>query len=479
MAADQKTNHSKGAGGDDERDHSYVTPARSRSSKLDPAIFSLTDAIALARRQNPRLRSARATIERAGGQKQAAFAAFLPEISLGTQTGATSRNQVPGGPGSPAFIAPGATPGNHSYYQETMQLIWTLYDFGRRAGRYRAAAAQEQITRLQLDRADQTVQFDTSAAYLNILLARASLLTQEEAIRQAESTLKDSETFLKGGVATPDYVLRAEVHLSENRDAYIRAREAELVATAQLNNVMGRNAALPLKVHGLGLPPPETRPSLTESLEIAASQRPEIGFARQAIVAAQENVVTAKAAFYPRIHILGSCGNLAGTNVATGWQRGVGIYLDFPLYTGGLHRGDLRAAEAEVASAVADAQTILDNVSLEVSQAVYSEESAQQRLTLAQPAVIQAQETLREVRVRYRNGNAIPTEIVDAENALTRAQERYNSALYTYLFALARLDYATGRQQGAILCQSRGAPEPSPPKLPGLEEKVKVPIVTR
>jgi outer membrane protein len=451
--AEQNLSLAKTVGRPGERNDKSKTPANKPSVKPEPSTFSLADAIALARRKNPRLQSARAAIERSRGEEQAAFAPFLPAVTFASQNGITSYNQGPGGPGPTGFLLTSSPPGKYSYFQQSLELIWTLYDFGWRSGRYNRAVALQQITELQLERADQTVQFDAAAAYLNILLARASILTQEDAIRQAESTLKDSRAFLKGGVATADYVLRAEVHLSESRDAFVRAKEAQLAATAQLNTVMGRNAALPLQVCDLNPPPPQARPSLAECLKIAAAQRPEVGFARQAVVAAQEKLVSAKAAFYPRIEVRASSGHVAGDNVLTGWQEGAGLHLDVPLYTGGLLRGELRAAKGEVAAAVADAQTILDRISLEVSQAIYSEESADQRLKLSLPAVAEAQENLREVRIRYRNGDAYPTDIVDAETALTRAQERYNSAIYTYLFALARLDYAMGGPQGTILRQ--------------------------
>jgi outer membrane protein len=376
----------------------------------------------------------------------------------------------PGGGGPTGFILPSDIPGTHSYYQETLQLVWTIYDFGRRAGRYQKAVARKKITELQLVRADQTVQFDVTLAYLNILLAHASLLVQEEAIRQAQATLEDALALWKGGVATPDNILRAEVHLSESRDARVRAREAELVATARLNTVMGRNAALPLKVYDLKLPPPEVRPSLAESLEIAAAHRPEIGFARYAVVAAQENLAAAKAAFYPTIKIKASSGRLDGEHVTTGWQQGAGLHLVFPLYTGGVHLGELRTAKADVAAAVADAQSILDRVSLEVSQAIFSEAAAHQRVELTRTAVAEAKENLRIVRVKYRNGDATPTDIIDAETALTRSQQRFNSAHYTYQASLAGLDYAKGQQQGTILRQVNipgGTPVPSPEDGPG------------
>src|SRR5207248_5189934 len=100
-------------------------------------------------------------------------------------------------------------------------------------------------------------------------------------------------------------------------------------------------------------------------------------------------------------------------------------------------------------AAVADAQAILDAVSLQVNLAYRGAVAARERIGLARTAVVQATENLRLVRVRYRNGNATPTDIVDAEAALTRSQQRYYSASYTYLAALARLDYAVGQHQGA------------------------------
>jgi outer membrane protein TolC len=76
--------------------------------------------------------------------------------------------------------------------------------------------------------------------------------------------------------------------------------------------------------------------------------------------------------------------------------------------------------------------------------------AARERIDLARPAVVQAAEDLRLVRVRYGNGNATPTDVVDAEAALTRSQQRLYSATYSYLAALARLAYAVGQHQDAF-----------------------------
>src|SRR5437879_6383496 len=155
-------------------------------SDAERSAFTLADSVAYAQRYSPRLRAARAAIQAASGQEQVAFAAFLPDIGVFSQSGATNHPMGPGVPSVTGFLRTSGE-GPHTYAQGLLQLQWTVYDFGRRTGRYQQAAARQRIAEYQLTRADQTVQFDVAVAYLNILLARASLLIQEDAVRQAEA----------------------------------------------------------------------------------------------------------------------------------------------------------------------------------------------------------------------------------------------------------------------------------------------------
>src|SRR5262249_7604854 len=140
-------------------------------------------------------------------------------------------------------------------------------------------------------------------------------------------------------------VLRAEVQLSESREALIVAREGEYNAVARLNNAMGRNAGLPLEVVDLEVQPPLPG-ALAGLLEQAAGQRPEIAVARQTAAAAQAGRQAARAEFLPRIFVRAVVGHTDGENVITGWQEGAGLHVEAPLYAGGRHRGELRSADA-------------------------------------------------------------------------------------------------------------------------------------
>ena len=420
-------------------------PAPSQGPGPERTIFALPDAIAFALRNSPRLRSARAAIERARGQEQVAFAPFLPQLDLLGQYGVVSDTLAPGIAGNVGFILANGS-GTRSYAQTEVGLQWTLYDFGRTGGRYRQAVARGHIAELQLLRADQTVEFDVAIAYLEVLLARAFHRVEVDAVRRAEATLDDTVARSAGGVALREDVLRAQVQLSESREALVLAREGEFDTLARLNNVMGRNAAWPLEVIDLEVRPP-LRGLLGDLLERSAAERPEVGLARQAVAAAQEGSQAARGEFLPQIFVRAAVGRTDGKNVITGWQEGAGLHVEAPLYSGGRHRGELRSAEADVEGALADAQTILDAISLQVNLAYRGAVAASERIDLSRTAVVQAEENLRLIRVRYRNGNATPTDIVDSETALTRSQQRFFSATYTYLAALARLDYAVGQRQ--------------------------------
>jgi outer membrane protein TolC len=69
---------------------------------------------------------------------------------------------------------------------------------------------------------------------------------------------------------------------------------------------------------------------------------------------------------------------------------------------------------------------------------------AQQRIELARTALAQATENLRLIRSLFQRGDALPTEVVDAEVVFERAQENQAAALYDHQTALARLAFAVG-----------------------------------
>src|SRR5262249_267463 len=116
-------------------------PSKSPKEKLiektetESQVFSLAETIDFALQSNPRLLVAAAAVEQASGQEQVAFAPFLPELWLNTRYGANTPALSPGAPGLVGAIIPTGT-GSGNFAQAEMDFQWTLWDFGRTAGRY-------------------------------------------------------------------------------------------------------------------------------------------------------------------------------------------------------------------------------------------------------------------------------------------------------------------------------------------------------
>jgi len=445
---------------------SALPPApRPATSEESGEVFALRDAIDFGLQNNPRLAAALATIERTRGEENVAFSAFLPEIDLLTHEGITSPDLGPASAGATGIIIPTVT-ATHAYAQAELQLQWTIYDFGHTGGRYHQAQARERIAELQSTRARQTVGFDVASAYLLALRAGASRRIQQEAVRRAEATLRDTRSRRAAGVLEKDDVLRAEVQLVAAQEDVDLAREAELNATARLNNAMGRNASAPLTLIPWKFEPPLNL-SLEQCLDTAANQRSEIGIARDAVAAAQFGRESVAGEFLPKVYTLASAGVVGGSNISSGSQEGLGLHIDVPLYTGGRRGGALSAADAEIRGAIAAARSILDEVTLEVTLAYVAATTARRRIERDYPAIVEANENLRLVRNRYRNGHATPTDIVDAEVALTRAQQRLIAANYEYLGALVGLDYALENSPASSLGPAEAPDAKNPPSPDG------------
>lgn len=426
---------------------------RFEAGSPETQIFNLVEAIQYALANNPRLRATQAAILRAEGGMQVAFAPFLPEVNFSYRYVGFTNEVQPTSETLDSVL--GFGPGTQFFGDGELRLQWTLWDFGRTASRYGQAVTRREIAELRLERARQTIAYDVSQTYFRVLQARAARLVQQESLRRAEAILQDTKTRREGGVADRDDVLRAEVQLSEVRERLVITSQAELDAVARLNLALGRNVSLPLQVIDWEAQPAFSM-TLPDALQVAVEQRREITIARKIVAEQTYGLEAARADFRPRIFVKGLVARIDGIGVETEDVQAAGIHFEQMLYAGQRRLGERTAAQAEVEAATANAQSICDSIALEVNLAYRDIASARQRIELGRISVEQARENLRLVTVKYRNGNATPTDLVDAETALTRSQQRYHTAIFENLASLSRLEYALGVAPGTLL----GVPSP-------------------
>jgi len=70
---------------------------------------------------------------------------------------------------------------------------------------------------------------------------------------------------------------------------------------------------------------------------------------------------------------------------------------------------------------------------------------SRERLAVATSAIASAEESLREIEVRYRGQKAVITELIDAQVAVTNARVRRSSAAAEVEIARAGMERVLGR----------------------------------
>jgi outer membrane protein TolC len=430
-------------------------PVRESKASGEPAqTLTLTEAMDLAFRQQPRLRVFLESVEQARRGEDIAFAPFLPLATAGYSVGGFDVNAgglgvLVGQPSAFTFIpALGAVPIgldiNTGYELAEIRLQWLICDFGRRLGRYRQAGLAAEIAQLQTDRAFQTVANEVSVAYYQVLRTRALRKTAQDAVRRAKDDLDVARKLEKGGALEKEKRLRVEVQLAESHRLLDAAEGAEAVAVAALNLAIGLNVNAPTGVVETSDIPPFTQ-SLAECLQTAVGLRREFQVARQSIQVADEGRQVAKADFAPRIVAEGYANDYQQASPRGHADLAVGfIKLEWGLFEGGKRVAELRVADSKIRAAMAQAESIADTVAFQITEAYRNMITARLAIDRSRPAVAQAEENYRLVHARAREGDATSAEITDAESTLTRAQQAYLNSIHDYLIALARLEYAIG-----------------------------------
>jgi outer membrane protein TolC len=429
--------------------------AQGHETGSEPAqTVTLGEAIETAFRQQPRLRVYLESVEQARRGEDIAFAPFLPMAVAAYSVGgfdvnAGGLNVLVGTPPAFTFIpALGVVPVglniNTGYELADLKLQWLICDFGRRLGRYRQAGLALDIAQLQTERAYQTVANEVSVTYYQVLRTRALGKTARDAVRRAEDDLEVAKKLAKGGALEKEKVLRVEVQLAESQQLLDAAEGAEAVAVAALNLAVGLNVNAPTSIVET-LDIPAFTQSLAECLQTAVGLRREFQVARQSIQVADEGQRVAKADFAPRIVAEGSLIDFQQSAPRGHADLAVGgIKLEWGLFEGGKRVAELRVSDSKIRAAVAQAESIADTIAFQVTEAYRNLITARRRIDRSRPAVTQAEESYRFVKVRADKGAALPSEITDAQSTLTRAQQAYLNSIHDYLIALVRLEYAMG-----------------------------------
>lgn len=405
-----------------------------------PTPLTLEQALGMALAANPALRESAARTAGAAATAARAQAARTPQLRLDSRYSVVSE--------TPAITLPPpisrtVTLGEKENWLTTLGAAQVLYSGGRLESTSRQARSLAQAATLAQTRTRQQVIYQTTQAYLTLLAAQQQREVAGQALAAAEEHLQDAQARLDARAAPKYDVLRAEVGVEEARQDTVRAESGIAIAHAMLLRALGVTEGNYTAAE-IAAPTVADVPTLNELLAKAQANRPELQAAEWQLKAAEAAIQAANGEGRPTLSLTGSYQVASPQSPFQPTEWTAALVAGMPLLDGGATRAKAREARALRDQQLAARDTLRATVAADVRAAYARLTSAREQYAVAQKRLSLAEETRRIARVRYREGVGTPTEVADAQAALTRAQQGVTQALTDWQLALAELAYATG-----------------------------------
>jgi outer membrane protein len=396
---------------------------------------------------SPLLAQARSAAEGGEARLWQARSAYLPTIGAGERFTSTDNpplaffsilNQ-----GRFSFDSDVNDPGTVDDWATTLYGRYLIFDFGRREALVSGAEADAERLRLLEAAVRRDVRFTVTAAYFDLVAARAAVHLSLASVRLFEEYERAARSRFEAGEVLRSDPLSVEVGLSAAREGLVTAEHEVEIARSHLATVVG------VPVEGIGIPEdalgwPEYRMSEEELIAAALEAHPALLAIDAGVRAARASELAAKRSALPTV----------GAEVRGEWHGDTGspgveresffaaVVVDFPFFQGG--RAIAAGVEAQAKREAAEA--LRRQAVAEIEDAARTADrrarEALSRIAIADSAVRAARTAAQIIAERYGQGLARVTELLEAERALTEARLRAlraRTAAWTAVAAVDRL----------------------------------------
>jgi outer membrane protein TolC len=407
--------------------------------------YSLAELIDLAEAHNPETRVAWENARAQAATLGIARAELYPTLSAVALSG-VDREEIPLGTRFYRHTDPEV--------QVSLDLTYTIFDFGARRGRISAESARVLAANFGFNDVHRKLIFQVQQAYYHLLNASAQETAARVSLANAEAVQQAAEERLHNGLATLPDVLEARSATAQSQYDLQAVLGAEQNARGDLATALGAPASTMIRVEPLSeVPTPESVGDTVEQATYRAlDQRPDLQAELAGVRVAQARQKEARAAYYPSLNLRAnpSAQSLYIQQQTLPWGHtadltgGVALSLNWTMFDGGARRNRLMEAESEIRGAEAQVDAVSDSIEDEVWTAYSNLNTAFRQREAATALLDSATQSYAAALESYNYGVRNLLDVTAAQKVLAQARSADILARTEVLTALADLAFRSG-----------------------------------
>ena len=387
-------------------------PGIALKSQQNPSPFwedlgseDLTRVMKVALAQNLDLTAALHRIEQARAQVKVAGAPLYPSLDA---SGGTSRSFQ-----DPVNVSAARGLGSINYELD----LWGKNRNQKAAANYRAEATQYDRDALRL-----IVTADTAAFYTQVLSLNERIRIAESNLKNAEEVLRIIEARYRAGSVSGLEVSQQRVAVNGLRAALTSLAEQRATAANALAILLGQapqNLQAP-KASLASLKLPEV--SLTPPASLLTA-RPDVAGAEAGLKAANADIGSARAAFFPSVTLGTDASIAAGFANPAASAVSLASNILAPIFTGGRLTGNLENVTARQKELAAQYQKTVLIAFQEVEDALAALKSNNEQALLSRESVNESQNAYDIAKARFDAGAIDYLTLLETQRSLYQAQD--------------------------------------------------------
>jgi outer membrane protein len=359
-----------------------------------------------------------------------------------------------------SFPIPGGALASHGYSNYgSLNLAWTLFDFGRREALVDAGAQRLSAANFAFNRKHQEIAYRVASSFFAYQAVQSKVTAAQQTLDAASAGTASVQAKFDQGLATrPDLLLAIQEQAKASYD-FQDARGSVIQAQADLTANLGISPSYSLQLIDLNkLPlPAGLEQSVEKIVDQALEQRPDL-MARLAELRAHEaEVKKARAEFWPKLSLGGNIGNQYWGNVHTtppgnesySASNLVGtamLTMEWTLFDGFERSNAVHEAEARKEASRAQLEALRLEIIRDIWKAYADTKTALEKREFALALLKAAEESYAATQESYTHGFSTVIELLSAQKDLARARYTEIDSRATLLRSAATLVYASGEQ---------------------------------